>query len=124
MSRTRPIPPAKSPRDPEMARLIRRVAVLTVAYVSARRATPDLKKAAAKLKVDVDAWRGRTGRRDFRAVMTKRKKPNGIPGWTCESCQWIMVSLGRICFLVGCDPEWNQCSYICFTMPKDDFPVG
>jgi hypothetical protein len=107
-----------------MARLIRRVAALTVAYVAARRATPELKKAVLKLKVDVDAWRDRTGRRDFRAVMTSREKPNGIPGWTCKSCEWIMVSLGRICFIVGCDPEWNLCSYICFTMPKDDFPVS
>lgn len=107
-----------------MARLIRRVAALTVAYVAARRATPRLKQAAAKLKTDVDAWRGRTGRRDFRAVLTKRKKPNGIPGWTCASCEWIMVSLGRICFIVGCDPAWNNCSYICFTVPKEDFPVS
>lgn len=35
-----------------------------------------------------------------------------------------MVSLGRICFIVGCDPEWNNCSYICFTVPKEDFPVS
>lgn len=107
-----------------MARLVRRLAALTVAYVAARRATPRLKKAAAKLKTDVDAWRGRTGRRDFRAVQTKRQKPNGMPGWTCASCEWIMVSRGRICFLVGCDPEWNNCSYICFTVPKEDFPVS
>lgn len=46
------------------------------------------------------------------------------PGWTCDSCQWITVSLGRICFLVGCDPEWNNCSSICINLPKDDFPVS
>lgn len=132
MSRVRPTPVAKSargraaapPRDAEMVRLIRRVGPLPLAYVAARRATPKLKKAAGKLKVEIDAWRGGTGRRDFRAVLTKRKKPNGMPGWTCDSCQWITVSLGQICFLVGCDPEWNNCSSICINLPKDDFPVS
>lgn len=112
------------PRDLELARLRRRVAALTVDYVAARRATPKLKASVVRLKQDIDAWRGRTGRRDFRAVATTRKKPNGIPGWTCDSCSWIMVSLGRICFLVGCDPEWNQCSYICIDLPKDNLPVS
>ena len=78
----------------------------------------------ASKRVEIDAWRGGTGRRDFRAVLTKRKKPNGMPGWTCDSCQWITVSLGQICFLVGCDPEWNNCSSICINLPKDDFPVS
>ncbi len=114
---------ATPPRDPELKRLTRRLADLTLAYVAAGKATPALTKTVAALRADVDAWRRTTGRRDFRAVKT-RMRQQGDDGWTCAQCEWIMTSMGRVCFLVECDPEWNMCGYICFTFPKDPGPVS
>lgn len=111
----------KSPRDPALMRLTRRVGHLTLAYVAAGRATP--KKAVRKLKDDIDVWSRRTGRRDLRAISMMQQQAGNGP-WTCKNCDWIMFSLGRSCFLVECNPEWKMCGYICFTLPKDPGPVS
>lgn len=114
---------SKSTRTAAQVRLTRRVADLAVSYIGAGRATPKLQKAVGRLKDDIEAWRDRTGNRDLRATtMTRRIANEGE--WTCKRCDWIMFSLGRICFLVGCDPEWKSCSYICFNLPKEPLPVS
>jgi hypothetical protein len=102
----------------ELVRLTRRVGGLVLAYVGAGRATPKLQASTARLKSDIDAWRDGTGRRELRAVKTTRAQPGG-GDFSCSDCLWIMFSSGRVCFLVGCDPEWNNCSYICITLPKE-----
>ena len=94
-------------------------------YVAAGEATPKLKQAVRALKSDIDDWRDRTGGTDLRATSARLNDNTDPDDWTCDRCDWIMPSMGRICFLVGCDPEYNQCSYICITLPKDpNYPVS
>ena len=118
----------KPKRNPALARLRRRTADLAVDYITAGRATPTLQESVRRLRRDVDSWRGDTGRKDIGATAMQLR--NNDDGWTCDRCEWIMFStppggMGRICFLVGCDPEWNNCSYICITLPRDpDYPVA
>lgn len=111
------------PGDAAMKRLQRRTADLLMAHIAAGRATTKLKAETRKLKADVDAWRDQTGRSDLRATALRQQEGDGE--FSCSDCQWIMPSMGRICFLVGCDPEWNNCSYVCFTVPRDpNYPVS
>src|SRR5262245_15860543 len=105
----------KSAGNQAPARLVRRLGNLTLSYVSARGTPTALQQAVVKLKDDVDVWGKRTGRRDLRAF--ERRMRGGGSGWSCRDCEWIMVSRGRLCFLVGCDPEYKNCSYICFDLP-------
>lgn len=115
----------KRPRDAELNRFTRRVADLMLAYVAAGRATGPLKESVARLKRDIDEWRDRTGRKELRSTVSARRNDNSGDGWTCKRCLWIMPSMGRICFLTGCDPEYNECDYICFTLPRDpNYPVS
>ena len=108
----------------QVARFKRRVADLVLKYVAVGRATPELEKNVMKLKKDIDVWRKRTGRSDLRATRSRLRNTDD-DDWSCSECEWIMVSMGRICFLVGCDPAFNNCSYICITLPRDpDYPVS
>ena len=111
--------------DAKMERLRRRTAELMLAYVAEKRATPRLIALAQKLKRDVDEWRKETGGTGLRATATRYNDNTDPDDWSCESCDWIMVSLGRVCFYVGCDPDFNSCSYICIKLPPDpNYPVS
>lgn len=125
---------AKSPRKESRsdralkaatARFTRRATALVLAYTDAMRLTPKLKRGVAKLKADVDAWRARSGRDEIRVKPTKTKTymgiwPEGDDEWTCSNnCALIMISRGRICLLVGCDPAYKNCSYDCIEMPTN-----
>jgi hypothetical protein len=109
----------------QLNRLRRRAGELMLAYVGAGEATEKLKAAILKLKTDIDGWREESGRSDIRATKSRMRSNDEPDDWSCDSCEWIMVSMGRLCFLVGCDPDWNNCSYICITLPPDpNFPVS
>lgn len=117
--------PSERARKAEFTRLRRRTAELMAGYVSAGEATPKLKQAVRALKSDIDDWRDRTGGTELRATSARLNDNTDPDDWTCDRCDWIMTSMGRICFLVGCDPDYNQCSYICITLPKDpNYPVS
>jgi hypothetical protein len=113
-------------RKTALARFARRTADLFLGYVVAGRSTPKLSRAVRKLKDDIDSWCDLWGRKHIRATATtKTQKGGGSGEWTCKNCEWVMVSLGRLCFLVGCDPEYKECDYVCIDLPRDpDFPVG
>ena len=117
---------AKSARrsDAAMSRLKRRVGDLVLEYVAVGRATTKLKGATRKLRADINAWRDRTGRDDLRATPFSRQE--GGHEFSCSDCKMITTDIpGRVCVLTGCDPEWNNCSYVCFTVPRDpDYPVS
>jgi len=122
----KPVKRSLSPRARKTAlvRFTRRATDLFLRYVAAGRSTKELSRAVQKLSDDIDSWSDLWGLRDIRTT-TKMVKQTGDGGWTCKNCEWIMVSRGRLCFLVGCDPEWKQCSYICIELPKDpNYPVS
>ena len=105
-------------RKTVLARLTRRVTDLVLAYVAAGRLTRKLGRAALALKEDIDSARTSLGPRGIRAISsTLTKPPDGT--WTCSNCELIMVSRGRLCFLVGCDPRYRNCSYVCVVMPTN-----
>lgn len=109
----------------QLNRLRRRTADLMLAYVGAGEATEKLKAAVVKLKTDIDGWRDESGRSDIRATKSRLRSNDEPDDWSCDSCRWITISMGRLCFLVACDPDWNNCSYICITPPPDpNFPVS
>jgi hypothetical protein len=111
-------------RKTALARFTRRTTDLFLGYVAAGRSSPKLIRAVRKLRDDIDSWGDRWGRKDIRTTAALVKQ-TGDGEWTCKNCGWIMVSMGRLCFLVGCDPEWKNCSYICIELPKDpNYPVS
>lgn len=125
-STKKPVKRSLSPRARKTAlvRFTRRATDLFLAYVAAGCSTKELSRDVQKLSDDINSWCDRWGLNDIRAT-TEMVKQTGDGDWTCKNCEWIMVSLGRICFLVGCDPEWKNCSYICIELPKDpNFPVS
>jgi hypothetical protein len=111
--------PAASNRALEAAlkRFNRRATRLVVAYVEERRLTRKLERAAIELERDVEAWRTRNGRDEIRATRSTRRQSSNLmrppDDWSCSNCDFIMVSRGRLCFLVGCDPAKKNCSYVC-----------
>ena len=112
--------PAASDRALEAAlkRFNRRATRLVVAYVEEGRLTPKLARAAIELERDVEAWRTRNGRDEVRATRSTRRQSSALTrppddDWNCWNCDIIIVSLGRLCFLVGCDPAKKNCSYVC-----------
>jgi uncharacterized protein YhdP len=101
-----------------LARFTRRVTDLVLAYAAAGRLTRKLGRATLQLKDDIDSWRARTGRNDIRATHSTLTSPeNGT--WTCDNCALIIVSLRRLCFLVGCDEKDHNCSYACIELPRN-----
>lgn len=105
-------------RKAAVSRFTRRVTGLVLAYAVAGRRTRKLGRAALQLKDDIDSWRARSGQKDIRATQsTLTMPPNGT--WTCDECALIMVSRGRLCFLVGCNPQFRNCSYVCIDLPRN-----
>jgi hypothetical protein len=106
-----------------LRRFRRRATDLVLDYVATGRLTPKLKRTVLQLRTDVDSWNARTGHKDIRATESQKKAHMGLTSdddsWICRNCQVIMVSRGRLCFLVGCDPAWNQCSYVCLELPRN-----
>jgi len=39
-------------------------------------------------------------------------------GGTCNRAI-VIISLGRLCFLVGCDPRYKECDYACLERPTN-----
>jgi hypothetical protein len=112
--------PSASDRALEAARkrFNRRATRLVVAYVEEGGLTPKLERAAIELERDVEAWRTRTGRDEIRVTRSTRRQSSALTrppdgDWSCWNCDIIMVSRGRVCFLVGCDPANKNCSYVC-----------
>jgi hypothetical protein len=112
--------PAASDRALEAARkrFNRRAIRLVVAYAEEGRLTPELGGAAIALEREVEAWRERSGRDEIRATRSTRRQSSNLTrppdgDWTCWNCDFVIVSLGRLCFLVGCDPAAKHCSYVC-----------
>jgi hypothetical protein len=107
----------------QLARLKRRTADLLLAYLGARGRPPSLPERARRLKRDIDDWRDRTGDRHIRATATRLNDNTDPDDWSCDSCDWIHIDrFDRLCFFVACDPDYNQCSYICIQLPKDPNP--
>jgi hypothetical protein len=100
------------------ARFPQRVTDLLYAYAMAWRLTPELRRAAFQLKADIDYWGAGSGQQDMRAIYLALTKPPD-DSWTCDNCDLIMVSRGRLCFLVGCDPAYKNCSYVCLERPTN-----
>jgi hypothetical protein len=110
-------------RKTALARFTRRTTDLFLAYVAVGRSTPTLSRAVRKLRDDIDSWRDSYGRKDIRTTAAMVKQ-TGNGDWTCKNCEWIMVSRGRLCFLVGCDRQSKSCSYICIEPPKNNIRVS
>lgn len=106
-----------------LRRFRRRATDLVLDYVATGRLNQRIKRTVLQLKADVDSWNARTGHKDIRATVSKKKAHMGLtsddPSWTCRYCDVIMISRGRLCFLVGCDPAWSQCSYVCLELPTN-----
>lgn len=115
----------KSDRELEaaLARFNHQARRLVLAYMEEDRLTPTLRRDAQKLHDDVNAWRSRTGRDEIRVTRSTVKALERFTApddeWTCSNCEWIMVSRGRLCFLVGCDPAYKNCSYVCMEKPTN-----
>jgi hypothetical protein len=118
----------KRARKAVLAKLAQRITDLLLAYVAVGRLTRRLRHEAFRLKDDVDTWRAQTGNDDIRATQLgpvsraahtawKAMLPNGTGGW-CH-CPPIMISRGRLCFLVACDEKIRMCSWICFDLPRN-----
>ena len=100
-----------------LRRFKRRAADLVLGYVAAGRLTSTLKRTVLQLKGDIDSWNDRTGLKDIR--VTESKLTSDDPSWTCRYCDLIMVSRGRLCFLVGCEPTQQRCDYTCIEPPTN-----
>ena len=111
-------PLSQRARNAALAQFTRRVTDLVLGYVAAGRSTAKLRRAVLQLKDDINSWRASTGQKDIRATDSAlTKPPNGT--WTCANCDLVMVSRGRLCFLVGCDPAYRNCSYVCIDLPTN-----
>ena len=119
---------SRQTRKAGLAELAQRVTDLVLAYVAVGRLTPGLRRKVVRLRADVDIWRARTGSDDIRATQSAPVRPagrtsrkammtNGGGGW-CH-CSPIMISRGRLCFLVDCDASIRWCSYVCFDLPTN-----
>jgi len=106
------------PLKAELVRFTRRARDLVVAYGAVGRLTPRLRRAALQLKADIDSWGASSGQKRIRAIDSTLTKPPD-DSWTCDNCELIMVSRGRLCFLVGCDPAYRNCSYVCLERPTN-----
>src|SRR5262245_44677809 len=105
------------------ARFTRRVTDLVLASVAAGRLTRKLEHATLAKKNDIDSARTTLGLRGMRAISsTLTRPPNGT--WTCSSGDLIMISRGRLCLLVGCDPQYRKCSSVCFRCRRTTQPAG
>jgi hypothetical protein len=102
-----------------LARFKRRAADLVVDYAIAGRSTAKVRRSTLQLKADIDSWGDRTGLTDIRAGHSTLTAPPDDDTWTCANCDIVMVSLKRLCFLVGCDPANKNCSYVCLELPKN-----
>jgi hypothetical protein len=115
----------KSARKAASTELAQRITDLLLTYVAVGRLTRRLRHDAFRLKADVDIWRSKTGSADIRATQLgpvrhtswKAMLPDGTGGW-CH-CPPIMISRGRLCFLVGCDEKIRMCSWMCFDLPRN-----
>jgi hypothetical protein len=117
---TRARPPSHRAVATALARFKQRAADLVLAYALAGRSTVKLRRAARQFKDDIDAWGARTGLRDIRAGHSTMTKWPDDDDWTCDkNCDLIMVSRGRLCFLVGCNPAYKNCSYVCVDLPTN-----
>lgn len=101
-----------------LRRFRRRATELVLDYVGAGRLTAKIKRTVLQLKDDVESWNARTGLKDVRATDARLSRDDD-GDWTCRNCDIVMVSRGRLCFLVGCDPAWKQCSYVCLELPRN-----
>jgi hypothetical protein len=102
-----------------LTRFKRRAADLVVDYAIAGRSTRKLQRTVRQLKADIDSWGDSTGLTDIRAGYSTLTKPPDDDTWTCDNCDIVIVSLRRLCFLVGCDPAYKNCSYVCLELPKN-----
>jgi hypothetical protein len=106
-----------------LARFNGRAVRLVLAYVEEGQFTPKLKRAALQLKDDVDSWRARSGRDEIRVTLATRPESSSMTAppddWSCRNCDIVMISRGRFCFLVGCDPADRNCSYVCLEVPTN-----
>jgi hypothetical protein len=101
-----------------LGRFTRRVTDLVLAYAKAGKLKPQLSRAALQLIADIQSWGEGSGHKDIRATDSALTKPPD-DSWTCDNCDVIMVSRGRLCFLVGCDPAYRNCSYVCIVLPTN-----